>query len=85
MKLVVGTSPVKIDRAGRGRLVLQNLGPGTVYFDTSADDVTVDSGLRLDVGAAYEFSGGSGSEDGVSVVSTAEDTDVRVIVMGERG
>ena len=33
-----------------GALTLQNLGPGTVYVDTS-DDVSEDTGLKLEVDA----------------------------------
>lgn len=81
-KLTVGTSAVNVTGvSGRGRPIIQNLGPGDIFFD-SEPGVTADTGVMLPVGAAYEFSGTISSETGLSVIATEADTDVRVIVMG---
>lgn len=80
--VTVGTTPVVLDQAtGRGRPIIQNLGPGNVYFD-SEPTVTASTGIRLVPGAAFEFATGVGVETGLSVVADQANTDVRVIVMG---
>lgn len=83
MKLIVGTAPVEIPRSGRGRPVIQNLGPGSVYLDTEGT-VTADTGLRIAEGGAFEFDEAASYETGVWLVGTDDVTpaDVRVITMG---
>ncbi len=80
--LTVGTDPVEVvDAVGRGRPIIQNLGPGKVYFDFD-EDVSVDSGIELPVGAAFEFSQDVGPDGALFVVADQADTDVRVTVLG---
>ncbi len=80
MQKIVGTSAQKVVAGGRQRPVIQNLGPGVIYLDTGGT-VTVSTGLRIPVGAVYEFPT-SGSEDDIWIIATEADTDVRVIEIG---
>lgn len=82
MKVVVGTAPVDLTVGGRGRPVIQNLGPGMIYLDSSSEDVSTESGIQIPVGVAYEFPTAAADDEKVSIVSDAADTDVRVVVMG---
>lgn len=79
MRVLVGTTSQKLP-ADRSRPVIQNLGPGDVYLDTDGD-VDADSGMKLAVGAVYEFPT-SGATSDIWVVATQADTDVRVIEVG---
>lgn len=81
MKYLVGTAPVSIPLGGRGRPIIQNLGPGILYLDTDAAATTTD-GLELQVGDSFEFYTAGSMETGISVVSTMANTDVRVVTMG---
>lgn len=81
-QLTVGTTAVDVLAAtGRGRPIIQNLGPGKLYFD-SAPNVTTSTGIQLAVGASYEFASAISLETGLSVIADQAATDVRVIVMG---
>lgn len=82
MKVMVGLTATSVDKGGRGRPLIQNLGPGTVYLDTD-QDATVSDGLQLSVGDVYEFPGGGSSETVISLISTIDATDVRIIRMAE--
>lgn len=86
MKLLVGTTPVLVDtsdeypdRGTSGQVVMvQNLGPGTLYADFTEDPV---NGIRLlSSGDAYEFERAAGQD--LYVVSTESNTDVRVVAVG---
>lgn len=78
----VGTAAVNVtDIVARGKPIIQNLGPGNVYFD-SQPGVTAASGVKLVVGATYEFAEMLGDETGLSLIADAANTDVRIIVMG---
>lgn len=80
MQLLVGTNAVAVPSKGRGRPVIQNLGPGNVYFD-SDPGVTTTTGLKIAPEAAYEFSSASALEKGISLIADAANTDVRVVWM----
>ena len=80
MRILLSTTSVQVPSAGRSRLILQNLGPGTVYFDTDGDVDTV-SGIELAVGDIFEFETSSG-DDNVWVVATLPSTDLRVVEVG---
>lgn len=60
--------------------MIQNLGPGNVYFD-SDPGVTTTTGLKIVPDTAFEFSSASALEEGISLVSDTADTDVRVVWM----
>lgn len=86
MKMIVGTDPVLIDtsdaypdRGASGQTVLiQNLGPGTVYADFAENPL---DGIRLAAsGDAWEFQRAAGQE--LYVVASEADTDVRVVAVG---
>jgi len=80
--MIVGTTPIRVALDSSATPVLQNLGPGVVYLDTS-DDVAVATGLQLPVGAAYEWPHDlSQSGSAIWLVATAADTDVRYLVVG---
>lgn len=82
MKVTVGTTPMPLGVDSSGTPILQNLGPGTIYFDGIAD-VSANSGIRLGVGDLYEFARDlSMSSGAIYVVSSAADTDLRVLVVG---
>ena len=79
MKSIVGTTPIPLlGRIGQGRPLVQNLGPGKVYFDTDAD-VSVETGFELGVGAAFEFAEDSNVTPSVYVVADTADTELRIV------
>lgn len=67
---------------GTQQPIIQNLGPGILYVGTSSTDLTT-NGLRLPVGAVYEFptvlNEGAGN---VWVQADIEQCDVRIINVG---
>lgn len=85
MKVTVGTAVTELDlssysdvgNAGQRKLVLQNLGPGTVYFDTLSD-VTTASGVELSVNGSFDLD----YVQPVYVIASAASTDLRVTVVG---
>lgn len=82
MKVIVGTSPKQLPIRGNHAVIIQNLGPGALYLEHH-DKVTVDDGIRLLSGEAYEFSRDIASAGGaLFAVADAEDTDVRTMVVG---
>lgn len=88
MKKTVGTGAAsKVDLTSypdvgqKGQtLVMQNLGPGEIEFDTHAD-VTIGTGLKLAVGGDWELNL-DGSPNPVYVVATQANTDLRYSVLG---
>ena len=82
MNLTVGVTPVALPEGNEATPVIQNLGPGIVYFDSDAT-VTVATGIRLGVGSAYEFPRDLGLGGGkLYLVSTLAATDVRYLAVG---
>ena len=75
----VGTAPVRLPARIGDRPVVQNLGPGDIYVNTRAD-VTTSDGLKIPVDQAYEWPGDLAAD--LYAISTLDDTDVRVIVVG---
>lgn len=61
--------------------LVQNIGPGTVYFDTRRD-VTVGTGFRLAAGAAYEFPRDLNQSGGALFLVADADSDVRYVEVG---
>ena len=81
MQIIVGTTVQTVSAQGRGRPFIQNLGPGTVYFD-SEPTVSATSGAKLAPDSAYEFIGAASEETGISLIADAAGTDVRIVWMG---
>jgi len=82
MKITVGTTPVSLGLDSDSTPVVQNLGPGVVYMD-STEDVTTATGLKLNVGDTYEFFRDLNQAGGeIFLVSDQAATDVRVMVVG---
>jgi hypothetical protein len=87
MQMPVGTTAVEVDTSSypdlneAGQTVLvQNLGPGTLYADFTPN-VTVGSGIRLSAGGdALEFRRSSGQK--LYVVASEVNTDVRFLAVG---
>lgn len=85
--MLVGTSPELVDTATEypdlgvsGQVVvMQNLGPGDIYVDFK-DDVSVTSGVKIAASGAYEFP--RGASQGLYVVASANETDVRIMAVG---
>ena len=85
MKIVLdGVNPVQLSGVGKGRPVIQNLGPGNVYLGTEEAEADPDAGFKLVPNAGYEFASAAGFEaGGVWITSDAAATDVRVISIGD--
>lgn len=54
MIVVEGAAAVQAPFSKTARPVFQNLGPGTLYFNTSSTDVA-SNGIKLPVNAVYEL------------------------------
>lgn len=80
MKLIVGIEPQQVPLDGSQAPMLQNLGPGTIYFDARAD-VAVGTGIELAVGDVYEFPDDLHNIGALFVVSTVADTDLRYMAV----
>jgi len=83
-KITVGTAAVKIPVGQADRPVLQNLGPGDVYFGTS-NAVSAANGLKLTVGMGYEFPDTLSKVAGwneVWVIASEAATDLRIANVG---
>lgn len=80
MRMLLGDEPVQI-KGSRVRPVLQNLGPGNVYIDTSGA-VDADSGFRLMPGSVYEFPTSGANSKGIWVMADSANTDLRIVSMG---
>lgn len=82
MQMIVGTTPVRVPVDMSVTPVLQNLGPGNVYWDGDPN-VSATTGFKLTPNAAYEFARdlnqGAGS---VYLVADAVNTDVRIVSVG---
>jgi hypothetical protein len=62
--------------------MLQNLGPGLVYFDNDPD-VSIETGIQMSVGAVYEFPRDVSIGGGlVWLVADQDDCDVRSMRVG---
>ena len=82
MKLTVGTAPVELPLGVTTTPVIQNLGPGTVYFDGS-NEVTTGTGIQVPLNGSYEFPRDLGLGGGtIWLVSTEAATDVRYLAVG---
>lgn len=80
-KITVGTAAQALDYGGTQRPIVQNLGPGKVEIDRDPD-LTFGTGIRLEVGDAYEFVVGVGAStdpDPLYVIADTAGTDVRVM------
>lgn len=82
MKVVVGTEPVHLPIPADSTPIVQNLGPGVLYLDHDPE-VSVDTGLKVPVDTGYEFARDLSQGGGqVYAVADADDTDVRILVVG---
>lgn len=79
-QMILGTTAQSLS-GGRGRPIIQNLGPGLVYFNTDAE-CTPTNGIQIEVGGSFEFVTQIGDETIVSLIADTAGTDVRVITMG---
>lgn len=87
MQMLVGTTAIEVtttsypDLAESGQTVLvQNLGPGTLYVDFLSE-VAVGTGVRLKPeGDAYEFKRSAGQK--LYLVASEANTDVRFLAVG---
>lgn len=79
MKILVGTEPTRLPFTANATPMIQNMGPGAVYFD-SDPDVSPDTGIKMPEGAVYEFPSDLGAGGG-SVYFIAEDGEVDLRVM----
>ena len=74
MQQTIGTTSTTLVSKGQP-VVIQNLGPGTIYFDFETE-ATVEDGFKLNVNELYETPGGAAKMP-FSVISTEADTDIR--------
>lgn len=82
MKIAVGTTPVQLPYKGHVTPMVQNLGPGVVYFDNDPN-VSATTGIQMQVGAVYEFPGDlSGGGGLVWLVANSGTCDVRIMRVG---
>lgn len=82
--MTIGTTAVKLPFGPADRPVIQNLGPGDLYFGSN-DGVGIYTGIKLVVGAGYEFPATLSAIpawDEVWVVASEEGTDVRIANVG---
>jgi hypothetical protein len=79
MQVTVGTTAVEVPIKVSATPVIQNLGPGVLYLDTD-ETVTTATGLKIDVGSAYEFP--RDVDRSVFMVASVASTDVRIMVVG---
>jgi hypothetical protein len=82
MIVVAGAAAVQAPFSATARPVFQNLGPGTLYFNTSNANVATE-GLKLPVNAVYELPvtlvEGAGE---IWFVAVSGNCDVRIINVG---
>jgi hypothetical protein len=82
VQATVGTTAVRLALPPNATPVVQNLGPGTLYFDTG-NDVTVATGIRLPVGAVFEFVRDLSAVGGdLWLIADAANTNVRYLAVG---
>lgn len=83
MKVTVGASePVALDLPGTATPVIQNLGPGDLYFDADPE-VSTDTGIRIPVNGGYEFPRDLNLGEGsIYLIASERNTDVRYLVVG---
>ena len=82
MIIIAGAAAVQAPFSRTARPVFQNLGPGTLYFNTSPISVA-SNGIKLPVGAVYELPvalvEGAGE---IWFVAVTENCDVRIVNVG---
>lgn len=78
-KVTVDTTVSRLPVAIGETPVIQNLGPGVLYLDTSSS-VSVTTGLRVPVDGAYEWPRDVATS--VYAVASAAGTDVRILKVG---
>ena len=82
MIVVAGQPAVKAPFSRTARPIFQNLGPGSLFFNTSPNNVAT-NGLKLPVNAVYELPTalveGAGE---VWFVAVSENCDVRIVNVG---
>jgi hypothetical protein len=82
MIIVAGQPAVKAPFSRTARPIFQNLGPGNLFFNTSAANVAT-NGIKLPVNAVYELPTalveGAGE---VWFVAVSENCDVRIVNVG---
>jgi hypothetical protein len=76
--LTAGTTAVPLP-AVRGPVTVQNLGPGTVYYDADPA-VTTGTGVRLSVGEIRQLS--IAAVGALYLISSQASTDVRYLAAG---
>lgn len=82
MKQIVGTAAVAANIKSTDSPVIQNLGPGNLYFDFDAA-VSASTGFKLEVGMVYEFPRDlSLAGPKLYFIADAANTDVRMLVVG---
>lgn len=81
MKLTVTTTAVQLPTDNASTPFLQNIGPGTLYFDHSPT-VTTGSGCKLAPGDSYEFPHDLGIGGGALYLIADATTEVRFLAVG---
>lgn len=79
--ITVGTgTPVAVDLSNLLHPVIQNLGPGVVYLDATAD-VTANTGVKIDVNVAYEFLRTFNQGGKIYLIASQANTSVRTLAV----
>jgi hypothetical protein len=79
VRLIIGPEPVRVIPPPTAKPILQNLGPGLLYYDTD-DSISADTSIRMPVGSVYEFAESfTRSGSGLWLVADTADTDVRIV------
>jgi len=76
-KMIVGTTPIKLENLDARHIIFQNIGPGILYFGNEPD-VSPDDGFRVEILGAYETPGMAGYLE-LYVVADQADTDMRIV------
>lgn len=80
MQMILGTSPLSVGAGDRTRLVIQNMGPGLVEFNTEGT-FAYGQGISLPVNAVYEFPSSSSTDD-IWLVASVAATQIRLVRIG---
>lgn len=83
-QVTVGTTAQLLTLSGRGHIILQNLGPGNIFFDVDATAAST-TGVQIPAGNLYEFLTDAADETQYSVIADAAGTDVRYMIVGKHG
>jgi hypothetical protein len=82
MILTVAAGAVNTGLTGATAPVIQNLGPGTLYFGPTPDDLLTE-GLVLPAGKAYEYPAHLVMGSGALWIQAQEDScDLRIVLVG---